>query len=244
MNLDLVNDLVNHVKENPLVRNLIDELSHYLETNSKGKLGLERQVPRMEQILSEHKLTTGNENAIRQRQNDILLAYAEKNYQHQPMYLIQDNKKIEWHNNQRHENKDAYTVLQIQDGKMEQIAMDKDKMPEGLNVNDVFRMEDGKILRDDLATKELQEEITDMVKQILDNQERSLSKYRKEGHLYMVTQEVGNNRFLCDLEEEPRVEFEEVAITEDLLHKATEGIVLKYENGRYEYYADDGYERI
>ena len=59
----------------------------------------------------------------------------------------------------------------------------------------------------------------------------------------MVSEELGNNRFLWDLTDASKNEFEEVDIPEDLLDRATEGTVLKYTNGTYEYYSNDGFER-
>ena len=59
----------------------------------------------------------------------------------------------------------------------------------------------------------------------------------------MVSEELGDNRFLWDLSNAPKFEFEEVDIPKDLLERATEGSVLKYANGNYEYYSNDGYER-
>lgn len=43
----------------------------------------------------------------------------------------------------------------------------------------------------------------------------------------MVSEEVKNNRFLIDLTDNSGFEFEEVDIPEELLSKATEGMVLK-----------------
>lgn len=45
------------------------------------------------------------------------------------------------------------------------------------------------------------------------------------------------------LTDAPKFEFEEVDIPKDLLEIATEGSVLKYTNGTYEYYSNDGFER-
>ena len=123
------------------------------------------------------------------------------------------------------------------------MEISKKDMPKDIGVNDVFIIENDKYVIDNLATKELQEEITNMANKIIDKQNIKLEKYRKEGHLYMVTEELGNNRFLWDLTETPKIEFEEVNIPKDLLNKATEGMVLKYTNGKYEYYSDDGFER-
>ena len=57
----------------------------------------------------------------------------------------------------------------------------------------------------------------------------------------MVTEELGNNRFLKDLSNLSESEFEEVDIPQNLLDKAIEGTILKYNNGKYEYYSDYGY---
>lgn len=68
MNLDLVNNLFNNLKENKLVQNFMKELSNYLENNLKN------------------------------------------NY---------------WLNNQEHYNNDVYNVLKVQNGKIEEIEIDK-----------------------------------------------------------------------------------------------------------------------
>ena len=60
----------------------------------------------------------------------------------------------------------------------------------------------------------------------------------------MESEELGDNRFLYDLTDSPDFEFEEVNIPKDLLDVATEGSVLKYTNGTYEYYSSDGFERL
>ena len=117
-------------------------------------------------------------------------------------------------------------------------------MPKDLGVNDLFKIIDGKYMIDNSATNELQKEIRNMAEEIINKQNEKLNSYRKEGHLYMVSEEVGNNRFLYDLTDAPDFEFEEVSIPKNLLDRATEGSVLKYTNGTYEYYSSDGFERL
>lgn len=240
MKLDLVNDVFNNLKENKFVQNFVNELSNYLENN----LSLKNEgVPIIEDILSKNKLTTGNKNSIIWNENDVILKYAEQNFNNDSMYFVKDNKKTYWLNNEKHSNNDVYTVLKVQDSKIEEIEISKKDMPKDIGVNDVFRIENGKYIIDNLATKELQEEISNMAKEIIDKQNKNLEKYRKEGHLYMVSEELGKNRFLWDLTDVSKFEFEEVDIPNDLLEKATEGMVLRYMDGKYEYYSDDGFER-
>lgn len=165
-------------------------------------------------------------------ERDIILDYAKENKE--PMYFVKDDKKVYWQNNKRHNNPEVYTVFQVQDGKIEEIEINKQDMPKDIQVNDVFRIENGKYVKDTLATKELQEAIKDMANNILQKQENNLEKYRKEGHEYIVTEELGNKRFLKDITENTKIEFEEVNLSKEILEKATEGTILTYTNGRYE----------
>ena len=231
MNLDLVNGIFNNLKENKFVQNFINELSNYKEN------------PIIENLIAKNNLTTGNENSIRWKENDVILKYAENKFPNNSMYFVKDNKKTYWANNKKHYDNEVYSVLKAENNKIEEIEISKKDMPKDIGVNDVFKIENGNYIIDNIATQELQEEIMNMAQEIIDKQNISLTEHRKEGHLYMVTEEIGNNRFLWDLTDAPEFEFEEVKVPKDLLEKATQGIVLKYTNGRYEYYSSDGFER-
>lgn len=132
----------------------------------------------------------------------------------------------------------------MENNKVDEIEISKKDMPENIGVNDVFREKGGKFIVDDFATAELQEKIKCMAEGIINKQNANIESYRKEGHLYMVSEELGNNRFLWDLTDVPKFEFEEVDIPKDLLGKAVEGSVLRFTNGTYEYYSNDGFERL
>lgn len=245
MNLDLVNDIFNNLKENKFVQNFINELSNYLENKTKDNLNYKNErIPIIEDIVSKNNLTTGNANSITWNEKDVILKYAEKNFSNKEMYFVKDSKKVYWSNNKEQYNNEVYSVLKVENNKIEEIEINKQNMPSNIGVNDVFIMENGNYIIDNIATNELQEEILNMAKEIIDKQNINLDKHRKEGHLYMVTEELGNNRFLCDLTEESKIEFEEVEIPKDLLDTAVQGVVLRYTNGRYEYYSNDGFERV
>lgn len=245
MKLDLVNEVFNNLKENKFVQNFINELSNYLENNQKNNLTFKNEgIPIIEDILSKDNLTTGNQNSIICKENDVILKYANQNFNNDSMYFVKDSKKAYWLDNKEQYNNDVYTVLKVKNNEIEEIEINKKDMPKDIGVNNVFRIENGNYVLDSIATEELQEEITNMAKEIINKQNVNLEKYRKEGHLYVVTEELGNNRFLCDLTEKSKIEFEEVNIPKDLLNKATEGIVLKYINEKYEYFSDDGFERL
>lgn len=241
MNLDLINDLFNNLKDNKFMQNFMNELSDYLENNSNIR---NEEVPIIEDILCKNNLTTGNENSIRLKAIEIIKNYSEKLSSNKPIYFIRDNKKTYWLNNIKHYNNDVYAVLKVENRKIDEIEISKKEMPKGIGVNDVFRIENNNYIIDKKSTKELQEEIKNVAKEVIDKQNINLEKFRKEGHLYLVTEEIGDNRFLWDLTEKNKNEFEEVNISKELLNKATEGAVLKYTNGAYEYYSDNGFEMI
>ena len=200
-------------------------------------------MPIIEDIISKNNLTIGNENSIRWKFNDVILEYAKQNFNNESMYFVHDNKKVYWSNNEEHYNNDVYSVLKIENDQIQKIEIEKKDMPNNIGVNDVFRIKDNRYIIDKIATEELKKEIKNMAEEIINKQNVKLDSYRKEGHLYMVSEELGNNLFLWDLTDAPEYEFEEVDIPKDLLDKVAQGSVLKYTNGTYEYYSNDGFER-
>lgn len=223
------------------MQNFINELSKYLENN----LGKERkEMPIIEDILSKNNVTTGNENSIRWKFNDVILEYAEQNFSNESMYFVQDSKKAYWSNNEEHYNNDVYSVLKVENNQIGEIEISKKDIPKEIGVNDVFIIKEDKYIIDNFATEDLKKEIINMAEEIIDKQNVKLDSYRKEGHLYMVSEELGDNRFLWDLTDAPEFEFEEVDIPKELLEKSSQGAVLKYTNGTYEYYSNDGFERV
>lgn len=92
--------------------------------------------------------------------------------------------------------------------------------------------------------KKIKSEILKMTNRVLKNQNENLEKYRKEGHLYMVEEDVNHRIYLVDLTSKCGYVFEEVDFPKDLVKQATEGAVFKYENGTYIFYSNDGFERL
>ena len=223
------------------MQNLINEISKHLENNfENGKT----ENPILDEILAQNKTTTANQNSIRWKFDDVILNYANQNFNNEAMYFVKDSKKIYWENNTRKYNNNVFSVLKVENNKIKEMEISKKDMPKDIGVNDVFQIENNRYKINQTATVELKEEIINMAKEIINKQDNKLDKYRKEEHLYMVSEEIGNNRFLVDLTEKTKIEFEETDIPENLLDRATEGAVLKYTNGTYEYYSNDGFERI
>ena len=223
------------------MNNFLNELSNYLKNNINHNNG---QVPLLNHILSDNKLTTANENCLRDKFDETLIQFAKDNFKNDTMYFVQDNKKSYWSNNSKQYDNDIYTVLKIHEGEIEEIDINKNNIDVEISINDILSIKNGKYIVENSLTQDFKDTINDVTAEIITNQNKELSDCRKDEHLYMVSEEVKNNRFLIDLTDNSGFEFEEVDIPEELLSKATEGMVLKYSNGTYEYFSDDGFERL
>lgn len=223
------------------MNNFLNELSNYLKNNINHNNG---QVPLLNHILYDNKLTTVNENCLRDKFDETLIQFAKDNFKNDTMYFVQDNKKSYWSNNSKQYDNDIYTVLKIHEDEIEEIDINKNDIDVEISVNDIFSIKNNKYIVENSLTQDFKDTINDVTAEIINNQNKELSNYRKDGHLYMVSEEAKNNRFLIDLTDNSGFEFEEVDIPEELLSKATEGMVLKYSNGTYEYFSDDGFERL
>lgn len=74
--------------------------------------------------------------------------------------------------------------------------------------------------------------------------EEKLEENRKEGHLYLVTEDRNGEIYLWDFTDKPKHEFKETISSKDLLSVAKEGSMLQYKNGKYELYSEDGYDML
>lgn len=73
---------------------------------------------------------------------------------------------------------------------------------------------------------------------------QNLDENHKEGHLYFVTSDRSNQIFLWDFTDKPEYEFEEKNIPPELQDVAKEGAMLKYENGTFILYSEEGYDML
>lgn len=74
--------------------------------------------------------------------------------------------------------------------------------------------------------------------------ENKLQENRKEGHLYLVTEDRNNEIYLWDFTDKPKHEFKEIISSDELLSVAKEGTMLQYINGKYELYSPHGYDML
>lgn len=231
MKLDLFNNFIDAVKENDFVQNFMKEVKEYMEKSRNEA----NDVPLLEQIRCERNMSTVSENKIRNSIDEILINYANANLEQGTMYFVSSKSKYK---------ENAYNVCEVEDGKVKTIPIDKNELAENIGVNSVFRKEAGQFVLDNVATEHIEKEVKEKGQQILIEQDIKLSEYRQEGHLYVVTEEINNKRFLWDLTDRPKNEIEEVDFPKELLVQATAGTVWKYEDGDYKYYSNDGFERM
>lgn len=79
---------------------------------------------------------------------------------------------------------------------------------------------------------------------IEDNIDIELQDNRKEGHLYLVTEDRNNEIYLWDFTDKTEHEFKEVISSPSLLEVAKEGAMLQYKNGEYVLYSPYGYDML
>jgi len=67
---------------------------------------------------------------------------------------------------------------------------------------------------------------------------------RKEGHLYLVTEDRHGKVYLWDFTEKTETEFLEDNLPSEVLQFATEGAMLQYKDGQYILYSPYGYDML
>ena len=75
-------------------------------------------------------------------------------------------------------------------------------------------------------------------------QNQELQEDRKEGHLYLVTEDRNGEVYLWDFTDKAEHEFKEVITSEELSKVAKEGAMLQYKDGKYELYSENGYDML
>ena len=75
-------------------------------------------------------------------------------------------------------------------------------------------------------------------------QNQELQEDRKEGHLYLVTEDRNGEVYLWDFTDKPGHEFKEMITSDELLKVAKEGAMLQYKDGKYELYSTNGYDML
>lgn len=230
MNLDIFNKLINNGKENNIIQAFINELGKALEKNiSQNNLTHEdrNELSLLQRVQEKEKLTTSYRDKMHVERNNILNNYAQETLDRGEMYFI-------YSKNSRKD--DTYNLCLCEDGKSNQVIEVAEKdLPKGTGVDSVLRIENGEYILDKQGTQDVLEEITEMVKELLEKQTSELEELRSEGHIYEVVEKTRDNVWLTDNTKNDGNCFEEINFNKEALEKAEEGAVFQYINGEYKF---------
>jgi len=111
----------------------------------------------------------------------------------------------------------------------------------------IFNNLDNNLNKDENVQKII-EELKELIeKESIETEEKTVleeNENRKEGHLYLVTEDRNGEVYLWDYTEKSEIEFEEKNLPSEVLDFATEGAMLEFKNGEYILYSPDGYDII
>lgn len=217
MNLDLFNNLLKSTKENNIFQNFIKELGEFLENNGNNEKTL------LQKMLDGKTLTTRYRDEINIQKNNIIKEYSEKHSEQGELYYV---------HNKRSDN--TYGVVSYKNGESGiNIGIKESELPKGASLDSILREKDGKFYLDKTSTENLQKEIAEMIRNLLEEQNNKMNSQRVEGHIYEFVEKAGNIVELMDVTNYSGECFEEIDFPSELLNKATQGTMFQYTNGEY-----------
>lgn len=235
MNLDVVNDLFNNLKENEFVQNFINELSNYLENNITNNSKISNNNCSFNNLhlddlmLYEEKVTVRYRDKMLIERGKILQRYSENTREKGEMYYIYDENSSD---------SNSFNLCICEEGKShEVITKSKEELPEGATLGSVLRKKDIEFVLDCEGTKSVEKEINIMIKEKIEEQHEYLDSKRVEGHTYEVGEKHSGRIWLYDLDNVQGggiEEIEEIEFPKDLYKDAKEGDLFIYQNGKYE----------
>ena len=224
MGLEFFNNLKENLEKNDTLSKVVEGVTEFIGELADA-LQKENVVPNSMDIVSEigskNKLSISTKNGISQTRNEVLNQYAQEN----DFYYVLN--KIE--------NKDEYRVWEFNDGKRSQVNMNEKDLPKDAGVNSVLKMENNELVTDKEATEAITNKINDKANELIQEQNKKIQDYKKEGHTYVVTEDINGRVFLWDSTEKPSYEIEDINSPDELKDKAKEGSSFLYQNGTYTY---------
>ena len=225
MGLEFVNNLKKNLSKKETLSNIADgiqdfitEVAERLNDNNTNELDI------VSIITSEKKASLTSENSIMKARDEILKEYAKNTTEEGDLYFIFNKVK----------GTDDYRVIQMGENIDITITVNSKDLPQNSNLNQVMRLKDGKFELDTVGTEKVQEKKKKKAEEILDRQDKKLQDYRKDGHIYVVTEDKNNRIFLWDTTAKPDFEIEEINFPKELLNEAKEGSKFIYKKGNYE----------
>ena len=228
MSLDFFNKLKENLEKNDTLSKITDGIADFIEELSEELQkanNTENDIDIVTQLASSNKLSMASENAISKERINVLNEYAKNTANEEALYFVFN--KVD--------GKENYRVWEFNWGKRIQTEINGENLPDDATVNSVMRMHNGKLVTDREATETVINEIKERAEKIIDEQNKKIEEYKKEGHTYLVTEDINGRVFLWDSTEKPKNEIEDVYFPEELKDKAKEGNSFLYQNGKYTY---------
>ena len=234
MNLDLVNDLFNNLKENRLVQNFIKELSNYLEKNLITNPEISGANNTWNNLLADN-LEIDNKKIISKYRDEMLLErtnilqnYALKTKDKGEMYYIYD------------EGKNEYNLCICEPSKSHEVVTKRiEDLPEGTSVGSVLRKLGEDFILEKEDTEVIGNQINNMIKKKIKEQDQYLDSKRIEEHIYEADEKYSGRIWLYDLNNKVggSIEgIEEIEFPKNLYETAKKGDKFIYQNGEYQKY--------
>ena len=222
MNLDLFNNLINSTKENNVIQSFIKELGKFMENNLFND---ERnQETLVQKILNGRTLTARYRDEINLKRHDIITNYSKENSAQGEFYYVYSKGVDNTYGVVMHKNEESGSDIWVKES----------ELPKNAGVDSALRVENGKFVLDENATKEIQEELTEMINKLLEEQANRLEAQRVEGHIYSFVEKSEDTVVLIDETNYTGECFEEIDFPPELANKATQGDMFQYVNREYQ----------
>ena len=225
MALDFFNKLKENLSKNEILSNISDGINEFI-TDVADRLNDKNseEIDIVSKIISNRKTSIASETSIIQARDEILANYAQNTKEKGDLFFVFNKVK----------GTDEYRIIQMGENTNKTITVEKSKLPNDTKLNYVMRLENRKYTLDTEGTNEIINKIYKKAEEILNRQDEKLDEYRKEGHVYVVSEDINNRIFLWDTTDKPDFEIEEVNFPTELLSEAKEGNKFIYKNGKYE----------
>lgn len=220
MNLNFFNDLE---KNNNTEKNPFDKIQDFMEDLSKSLLEPSQDIDIVSKIISSHKVTLATENSIYLVREQAIKNYADQTTNLGPLYYVYNKVK----------NTDRYRVLKIENGTDSMLEVEKSNLPQDASINSAMRQDNNTFILDKASTESINNRIEDEASKLIEKQNEKINSYKKDGHIYLVTEDINGRIFLYDTTSKPKFEIEEVNFPKELLNLATEGRKFVYKDGTY-----------
>ena len=237
MNLDLVNNLWNDLKENQFVQNFIKELSNHLEKNLTHNTEISGVDNIWNNLLADN-LEIGDKKIISKYKDEMLIErtnilqnYALETKNKGEMYYIYDIDTDE---------KNTYNLCICEPNKSHEVITKKiEDLPESTSLGSVLRKQGEDFILGKEDTEVIENQINNMIKEKIREQDQYLDSKRIEEHIYEVDEKYSGRIWLYDLSNkvgEGIEGIEEIEFPKNLYETAKKGDKFIYRNGEYQKY--------